>query len=279
MTPSIFKERSGSTGDRNPNCPARDMPFLNTGISSSPTLAAKVSVGLIVVVAVAALAAVYFLAGPGLVDKVSAPGAVVETAKIPDLAATKLKAEQGDADAQKTLGTMYAKGQGVEEDYKEAAKWYLKSAEQGHAGSQVAIAELYEAGQGVTQDNTEAAKWFRKAAEQGYAPGQYSLAVCYVMGQGVPPDDAEALKWYRQAADQGDDLSQFNLGMRYLRGKGVAASPVDAYQWLSLAAAQGVADASLNIEELKQKMTPEQIVEGRRRADAFVPKKAGKTAQ
>lgn len=279
MTPTKFKKRSGAIGDRHLNCPTRDMPSLNTAISSSPRLAAKVSLVLLVVVAVVGLLAVYFVAGPGMADKTPAPGAVAEAVKIPDLEATKLKAEQGDADAQKVLGTMYAKGQGVQEDYKEAAKWYLKSAEQGHAGAQVAMAELYEAGQGVTQDNAEAANWFRKAAEQGYAPGQYGLAVCYVLGQGVPPSDVEALKWYRQAADQGDDLSQFNLGMRYLRGTGVAASPVDAYQWLSLAAAQGVADAGRQIEELKRKMTPEQIIEGRRRADSFVPKKAGKTAQ
>ena len=279
MTPTKRKRNNGATGDRNLNYPTRDMLSLNTANSSSSTLAAKVSVVLLVVVAVAGLLAVYFLAGPVMSDKTPATGAVAEAVIIPDLEATKLKAEQGEADAQKTLGTMYAKGQGVKEDYKEAARWYLKSAEQGHAGAQVAIAELYEAGQGATQDNAEAAKWFRKAAEQGYAPGQYGLAVCYVLGQGVPPNDAEALKWYRQAADQGDDLSQFNLGMRYLRGTGVAASPVDAYQWLSLAAAQGVADAGRQIEELKRKMTPEQISEGRRRADAFVPKKAGKSAQ
>ena len=36
----------------------------------------------------------------------------------------KTKAEKGDARAQARLGFLYKKGQGVEKDLKEAAKWY-----------------------------------------------------------------------------------------------------------------------------------------------------------
>ncbi len=42
-------------------------------------------------------------------------------------------AEQGLAEAQNNLGTMYAKGLGVPQDYAEAVKWYRKAAEQGNA--------------------------------------------------------------------------------------------------------------------------------------------------
>ncbi len=45
-----------------------------------------------------------------------------------------------------------------------------------------------------------------------------------------------------------------------------------AYQWLSLAAAKGIPDAVQARDDLKRKMTREQITEGQRRADAFVPK-------
>ena len=45
-------------------------------------------------------------------------------------------AEQGHAKAQKNLGVMYAKGEGVRQDYKEAVKWFRKSAEQGYAVGQ-----------------------------------------------------------------------------------------------------------------------------------------------
>ena len=40
-------------------------------------------------------------------------------------------AEQGDADAQFNLGTMYGIGLGVPQDFAKAVKWYRKAAEQG----------------------------------------------------------------------------------------------------------------------------------------------------
>ena len=45
-------------------------------------------------------------------------------------------AEQGNTDAQYNLGVSYRDGQGVQQDYKEAAKWYRLSAEQGFAKAQ-----------------------------------------------------------------------------------------------------------------------------------------------
>ncbi len=190
----------------------------------------------------------------------------------PNVESIRAKAESGDADAQYNLGKLYAKGLGVKEDYKQAAKWYQAASDQSHAGALVALGELYEAGQGVPNDDAEAAKCYRRAADQGNAVGQYSLAVLYVMGRGVPQDNAEALKWYRLAADQGDTLAQYNLGMRHYRGVGVKRDPVEAYQWLSLAAAKGMRDAIQDLGDLKRTMTSEQIAEGQRRADAFVPK-------
>lgn len=261
------------TGDHALSCLGRCAPSSQTTVASSRKNDAKVSVVLIVCIAAVGLLAAYFYAGSGLTPKTTTTSPTTEVAKAPDLEETRLKAERGDAEAQKNLGKIFVKGDLVKEDYKEAAKWYLKSAEQGFAPGQVALAELYEAGRGVPQDNTEAAKLYQKAAEQGYAPAQYNLAVCYVLGQGVPPSQTEATKWYRKAADQGDDLAQYNLGMRYSKGIGVAASVVDAYQWLSLAVAKGLPDAVQPLSELKQKMTREQISEGQRRVEAFAPKK------
>ncbi len=196
-----------------------------------------------------------------------------EVVEIVHLEQIRAKAERGEAEAQQKLGTIYAKGQGVKQDYAEAAKWYRQAADQGHPAAQTALGELYEAGQGVPRDEAEAAKCYRRAAEQGHAPAQYSLAVLYVMGKGVPRDNAEALKWYRQAADQGDALAQFNLGMRFYEGNAVAPDPVEAYKWLSLAAAQRMPDAAKALDDVKRRMTREQKAEGRRRTEAFVPKR------
>ena len=56
-----------------------------------------------------------------------------------DFATTKLKAEQGHADAQYRLALMYDYGEEVEQDYAQAFKWYQKSANQGYANAQYNI--------------------------------------------------------------------------------------------------------------------------------------------
>ena len=59
---------------------------------------------------------------------------------------------------------------------------------------------MYYNGQGVQQDYAEAAKWTRKAAEQGYAPAQADLGVLYWNGQGVQQDVVLAYVWLSLAA-------------------------------------------------------------------------------
>jgi len=64
---------------------------------------------------------------------------------------------------------MYANGDGVTPDYKEAVKWYRKSAEQGNAYSQFGLGAMYYKGQGVIQDNVYAHMWVNIAASTGDA--------------------------------------------------------------------------------------------------------------
>jgi hypothetical protein len=89
----------------------------------------------------------------------------------PDVEALRAKAEQGDAEAQLNLGNGYYHGEGVPQDYAEAAKWNRLAAEQGHASAQYHLGFMYDNGQGVPQDYAEAVKWYRLAAEQGHAEG------------------------------------------------------------------------------------------------------------
>ncbi len=45
---------------------------------------------------------------------------------------------------------------------------YRKAAEKGDAETQYQLAECYYNGQGVEEDYTEAIKWYSKAAKQGF---------------------------------------------------------------------------------------------------------------
>ena len=51
-------------------------------------------------------------------------------------------AEAGDPDAELRLASMYYRGEGMEQDYREAAKWYRKAAEQGNAEAQYRLGEI-----------------------------------------------------------------------------------------------------------------------------------------
>lgn len=51
-------------------------------------------------------------------------------------------AEQGDVEAQFSLGQMYRKGKGVLPDYVQATKWFRLAAKQGHASSRSILDSL-----------------------------------------------------------------------------------------------------------------------------------------
>lgn len=86
-------------------------------------------------------------------------------------------------------------------------------AEQGNADAQQSLGYLHEVGQGTERHFAEALRWYRLSAAQGNAAGQNSLGVMYATGQGVARDDVEALKWYRLAAAGGDTLAQERMGL------------------------------------------------------------------
>ncbi len=117
-------------------------------------------------------------------------------------------AGSGDASVQVKRGWAYANGEGVPQDYAEAARWYRKAAEQGLSLAQHNLAVMYHFGYGVRKDPAEAMKWYRKAAQQGVARSQLLLGDMYAKGQGVDQNYTEAMKWYVKAAERGDLVAQ-----------------------------------------------------------------------
>ncbi len=181
-------------------------------------------------------------------------------------------ADENLAIAQYNLGARYANGDGVAKDAVEAVKWFRKAAEQNEANAQYSLGVCYANGQGVAKDDEAAVKWYRKAAEQNLASAEYNLGYCYENGLGVKQGYAEAVKWYRKAAEQGDAYAQCNLGGCYISGEGVTQNDIEAYVWSSLAAAQGIKVAAQNRDFCASRISREEIVEGQRRAAAFVPR-------
>ena len=84
----------------------------------------------------------------------------------PEVERLREAADKGEVELQYKLGTMYAEGVEVPEDFAEAAKWYRMAAERGDVEAQYKLAVIYEFGRGVALDYSEAAKWYLQAAEQ-----------------------------------------------------------------------------------------------------------------
>src|ERR1700734_4038719 len=81
-------------------------------------------------------------------------------------------------------------------DFTAAAACFQLAAEQGHAESQYLLSTMYDAGQGLPQDDAQAAWWERKAAEQGHAYAQANLSFRFYAADNFP----EAFAWCERAA-------------------------------------------------------------------------------
>ena len=61
---------------------------------------------------------------------------------------------------------MYANGKGVQQNYAEAAKWWLRAAEGGHLLAAANVSMLYRGGAGVKPDANLANKWAKFVADR-----------------------------------------------------------------------------------------------------------------
>jgi S1-C subfamily serine protease len=175
---------------------------------------------------------------------------------------------------------LYKFGQGVPQDYQQAAHWYRLAAEQGDADEQYEVGHLYYTGQGVPQDYRQSAYWWRLAAEQGHANARTNLGVLYYIGRGVLQDYEQAARWWHLAAGQASGEAQSRLGHLYENGQGVPKDFVQAHMWFNLAAAQGDGPALESRDRLAKLMTPAQRAEAQRLAREWKPggSKEGSTA-
>ena len=73
------------------------------------------------------------------------------------------------------VGHMYSVGDGVPNDSKKAAEWYLKAAGKGYAEAQFKVGQMYLKGHDVQRNRKEAKKWFEKAADQKFTPAVEAL--------------------------------------------------------------------------------------------------------
>ncbi len=180
-------------------------------------------------------------------------------------------ADAGDATAERDLGLIYENGNGVPQDFGEAAKWYAKAAVQDDPVAENNLGVLYRLGNGVPKDFTNSVKLYSKAAKKEFPPALMNLGIAYYNGEGVPADPVQAYAWLSLAAGDGylpareaishllPDVSECDvlrswvtIGSVYERGAPIPKNAAKALQWYRKAAEAGYPQAELEMSHLLQ---------------------------
>ncbi len=183
----------------------------------------------------------------------------------------RLAAANGDPSAQFAVAARLAEGKGTNQNFKEAVRWYKRSASQGFAQSQYRLGTLYERGLGTKADSKFAKAWYQRAAQAGNVKAMHNLAVLAAGTSSGAPDYRTAARWFRSAAKRGLADSQYNFGVLYENGLGVKKNLAQAYQWYALAALNGDKEAARYRDRVVKLLTPHQVQRAKKAVADFSP--------
>jgi tetratricopeptide (TPR) repeat protein len=184
----------------------------------------------------------------------------------------KTAAQKGDAGAAMSVGAMYYLGVGVNQDLREALRYWHRSAELGYQTAKVFLGAIYNPKNwegslpsyngwfsdylnvrnmfhtlniGV-KNPQESVKWLKEASIEFYLTGwedacENALGNAYFNGEGVEQDFNEAIKWWKKAAAErpngvGNSYALYHLGMAYKNGHGVSRDMAKAIEYFEMSA-------------------------------------------
>lgn len=87
----------------------------------------------------------------------------------------------------------------------------LELARQGNVDAQFNLAVCYYEGDGVPQNYVEAAKWYGAAADRGDRQAQFNLGLMFYQGKGIPKDYRYAYELFASAARHGDERARMGM--------------------------------------------------------------------
>ena len=120
-----------------------------------------------------------------------------------EIAALRVRAESGDAEALVDLGVRLFLGDGVAEDREEAVRYYKEAAAAGNPDALFNLANCYRQGHVVAQDPGKAIELLEAVAENDRVFAPYALGEIYARGEGVAPDRARGAELLRIALGNG----------------------------------------------------------------------------
>lgn len=122
-------------------------------------------------------------------------------------------ASMNHADSVNMLGAYYSEGVLFDQNYEKALDYFRKAIEidENNASAQFNIGQAYYNGAGVEQDYKHAFEWYVKSANQDYSLAQIQLAEMYFSGKGVNKNITKAIEIIKPLAELGDPKAQRNL--------------------------------------------------------------------
>ena len=79
----------------------------------------------------------------------------------------------------------------MKKDYSQAFLWYRRAAQQGDANAQYSLGNMYLMGEGIKQDDFQARQWYEKAADQGHEGAQHNLGSLQRIATAEPVEKAD----------------------------------------------------------------------------------------
>lgn len=165
------------------------------------------------------------------------------------------EAEQGNSEAQFSVGVMYRNGQGIAKNYDESLKWLRISAAQKYRPAIYAIGLAYIHGLGMQKDPHEAMKYFQKGHDLQHARSSEALAMIYLYGQyNVKKDVVKAKTYLHQGLEFGNPASLLMLGMMYLDGEIYETDEYKGPLLIAKASTLGLKAAQEAIKEIEKEI-------------------------
>ena len=137
------------------------------------------------------------------------------------------------------LGQMNLNGLGTEIDFREAEKYFLKSAELENTDALYGLGKLYLRKDFEGYNPNKAVEYLIKAAQKNHVFAQYTLGKLFLKGDEVPKSAEYALRWLEEAVKNENEYAEYLLGKTLLIGEDIEQDCDRAEQLLKRSADKG----------------------------------------
>lgn len=157
-----------------------------------------------------------------------------------DAAECETQCKRGSVGSCYLVAVMRETGQGLSQDFTQAAKLYAETCSKGMAEGCDRLGVMHFYGSGIEKNAERAAELFLQGCRNGLATGCNNLGFVLDVGRGIQRDSEKALKLFTAACNGGSVPGCFNAGVLYDAGRGAGADSAKAKQFFERARQGGV---------------------------------------